>query len=108
MSVTEWEGLRDQSAVKPTKAEYQLAEYAAECGMPIETQVRIVGGSGDWTCYGSMGWIEAAKLHAAYCGLPNGSHVEVRDGNDPSRPMAAFRMNREVVYTVANPRQGAE
>lgn len=107
MTVREWECV-PEAGRKPTKAEYQAAEYAAEAGLKIETQVRIVGSSSDWTCYGAIGWIEAAKLHASNCGLSSGSLVDVRDGNDPTRPMAQFEMIRREVYEVANPRQGAE
>lgn len=96
---------------KPTKRDYQAAEYAAELAsdqLSMETQVRIAGNDSEWTCYGAMGWIEAAKLHAMNCGLSGRSNVEVRDGNDPTRPMATFEVKRIVSYEVLNPRQGAE
>ena len=73
----------------------------------MNTQVRIVGAvEGVWTDYGSYGWIDAAQAHAAYCGLANNSSVQVRDANDPSRPMATFNLERVVTYRVTNPRQG--
>jgi hypothetical protein len=64
--------------------------------------------SSPWTDYGSIGWIEAAKIHASECCLPSGAMVQVRDQNDPTRPNAIFELKRVVSYEVLNPRQGAE
>lgn len=98
---------------KPTKAEQQANDYAAECNSArVETLARTLGES-DWTAYGSVGWIKAAELHAKffadlYSFNLEGYYIEVKDAHDSSRPMATFKMKRTVSYHVVNPRQGCD
>jgi hypothetical protein len=70
--------------------------------------IRDVSTRGMWIDYGDVGFIQAAKTHAIESELPDKSAVEVRDGNDPTRPNAIFELKRVVSYEVLNPRQGAE
>ena len=64
--------------------------------------------SPQWTDYGNVGWIEAAKFHAEQCSLSTGAFVEVRDGNDPTRNAAIFEMKRVTTYEDVNQMQGSE
>jgi hypothetical protein len=81
---------------------------------------RVKGDKCNWTSYGSVGHIEAARMHAerswegkslfsSLMGVDAELYIEVRCSTDDTNANPhCFKMKRRVVWDCLNPRQGAD